>query len=247
VKKLFFIACFIASTTSLLSQTKLSEEQAACILARCAAHDNTMTTTLESELLDACKAGDLALVKKLIKEPGIDLNKGDEYGCTPLLIAAQQRDSRTLELLLSLKKSDGSFAVNVNKSNMDGVTPLLAACQKRDDRTIENLLTVPGIDVNKADNNGETPLLVVCKNKSVDPSIVDALLKDGAVNTANKKGETPLEITKDTLLYGLLEFYLVGEVHASKFCGALSAKDCKDMREEDLRRRKPKEGIAFHE
>src|SRR5947209_7448584 len=88
-------------------------------LANFASYANTITTTLESELLNACKAGNLATVQKLIKKPGVDVNKGDEYGCTPVMIASKQRDIWILEVLLSLKKSDGSFAVNVNQSNMD--------------------------------------------------------------------------------------------------------------------------------
>ncbi len=218
-------------------------------LANFAAYASPITTTLEIELLNACKAGDLAAVQKLIKKPGVDVNKGDEYGCTPLIIASQQHDIWILKVLLSLKKSDGSFAVNVNQSNMDGITPLLAACQNGHSQTVDQLLAVPGIDVNQADNNDETPLLVACKNNrsNLNLNIIDALLKNGAVNKANKKGETPLEITKNTLIYGYLEAYLAGEVHASKWCNALSAEDCKDMKESELKRRKAKEGIAFHE
>lgn len=204
---------------------------------------------IESELLDACKACDLPIVQKLIKNPGIDVNKGDEHGCTPLIIASQKGPIEILEVLLSLKKPDGSLAVNVNKSNMDGTTPLLAACQKRRNHAVKKLIEVPGIDVNQADNNGDTPLLVACKNNSsnLNIDIIDILLKNGAVNKANKKGETPLEITKGTLIYGQLELYLVGEVHASESCSALSPKDCKDAKEWELKHRKAKDGIAFHE
>jgi ankyrin repeat protein len=207
------------------------------LLTNFASYASTTTTTLESELLNACKAGDLAIVQKLIKKPGIDVNKGDEYGCTPVIIASQERDIWILEVLLSLKKSDGSFAINVNQSNMDGITPLLAACQNGHYQTVEKLLAVPGIDVNQADNNGETPLLVACKNNrcNLNLNIIDALLRNGAVNKANKKGETPLEITKDTNLYGQLEFYLVGEVHESRFCSALPAEFCSALRAEQCK------------
>lgn len=75
-----------------------------------------------------------------------------------------------------------------------------------------------------------------------------ALLRNGAVNKANKKGETPLKINKDTLIYGYLENYLVGEVHASKWCSALSAEDCRRETERQLKEaREAREGIAFHE
>lgn len=215
------------------------------LIANFASYACAIVPTLESELLNACKAGDQATVQKLIKKPGIDVNAGDEYGCTPLIIASLQRDICTLEALLSLKKSDGSFAVNVNQSNKDGITPLLAACQNIDSHMVEKLLSVAGIDVNQADYNGETPLLVACKNNRCNLSlnIIDLLLNNGAVNKANKKGETPLVITKGTLIYGLLELYLVREVHESELCTALSAEQCKDVK----LRPTAKEGIAFHE
>lgn len=146
-------------------------------LANFASYTNTITTTLESELLNAIKAGSLVTVQKLIKNPALDVNKGDEYGCTPVLLAVQERDERVLEVLLSLKKSDGSFAVNVNKSNMDGITPLLAACQTGDHIAVDILLAVAGIDVNQADNNGETPLLVACKNNGYNLNLDNCFIK----------------------------------------------------------------------
>jgi len=198
-------------------------------------------------LFAACKNGNLRIIKALVAAPGIDINKGDNNGDTPMIIAADYGNIEAIEILLSLKKSDGSFAVNINQSNKDGVTPLLLACQNGSSLTVEKLLTVAGIDVNKADNSGETPLLVLCKNKFLDFGLIHDLLENGADNRANKKGETPLNITKDSRIYGQLEFYLVGEVHASKWCTGLSAKQCKEAKEQALRYRKAKEGIAFHE
>lgn len=215
------------------------------LLANFTSYTCTITSTLESELLNACKNYDREAVQKLIKKPGVNVNAGDEDGCTPVIIASQQHDIYMLEVLLSLKKSDGSFAVNVNQPNKDGITPLLAACQNIDNRMVEKLLAVAGIDVNQADNNGETPLLVACKNNSCNLSlnIIDRLLNNGAVNKANKKGETPLKIAKGTLVYGVLELYLLREVHASELCNALSAEQCKNVKLSPT----AKEGIAFHE
>ena len=208
------------------------------------------TVTVENELLEACRAYDLASVKEIIKMTGVDVNAGDEYGNTPLLIAAQLRNLYLVDELLSLQKSDGSFAVNVNQSNIDGTTPLLAACQNSNGSIVDSLIKVAGIDVNLADKDGNTPLLVVCRTNyaSRNLSIIDVLLENGASNRANNQGETPLELTKDTLEYGMLEFYLVGEVQASRWCSPLSAEECKYPRESDLERcREAKVGIPFHE
>lgn len=212
-----------------------------------------VTVAVENELLEACRADDLVSVKKIVKMPGVDVNEDDEHGNTPLLIAAQLQYRTLVDELLSLQKSDGSYAVNVNQSNIEGTTPLLAACQNSDYSDywiVDSLVKVAGIDVNLADKEGNTPLLVACRTNysGRKHSIIEILLRNGAPNRANNQGETPLELTKDTREYGMLEFYLIGEVHASRWCSPLSAKECKYPRECDLRRsREAKVGIPFHE
>ena len=55
------------------------------------------------------------MVELLLKADGVDVNKGDEDGATPLYIAAQEGHASVVELLL---KADG---VDVNKAREDGV------------------------------------------------------------------------------------------------------------------------------
>ena len=201
-------------------------------------------------LLAACQNSDRLMVDRLVKVAGIGVNLADKDGNTPLLIAVQRRNLDLIDALLSLQKSDGSFAVNVNQSNLDGTTPLLAACQDRNFLMVDRLLKVAGIDVNLADKDGNTPLLVACRPDGMYLNflIIAALLKNEASNKANNQGETPLELTRDTLIHAKAEFYLLGEVQASRWCNPLSAKECKYYRERDFKRaREAKEGIPFHE
>src|SRR5438477_548295 len=170
------------------------------VCANVAACASAPRTTLENELLKAGRAcryvenepGKIATLQKVIKEPGIDVNKEDEDGYTPVMRAVEEHLILMLEELLSLKKPDGSLAVNINQSNAKGKTPLLAACKYEHCEVIEKLLAVPDIDVNQANNNGETPLLFACKKKRWHA--VSALLKAPGidVNKADNNGETPL-------------------------------------------------------
>lgn len=180
MKNLFFIACFAPATIAIYASAP--------------------TTTLEDELLKAGRAcfryienepGAIATLQKLIKEPGIDVNKEDEDGYTLVMRAVKEQLVLMLEGLLSLKKPDGSLAVNINQSNAKGITPLLAACESGGYESIEKLLAVPGIDVNQANNNGETPLLVACKRSlhAISPLLT---VPDIDVNKADNNGNTPL-------------------------------------------------------
>lgn len=203
---------------------------------------------LEHALIEACQDNEIGIVENMIKNPNIDLNTGDESGRTPLIIASAKGYWDIVDALLSIKKSDGSFAVNVNKSDNHGITPLLAACKKGSIHAVESLLAVRGIDVNQADKDGETPLLAACKKIPRNPKLINVLLENGANNKANKSGETPLNIAKDTPIYGMLECYLAGEVRESQWNTALSAEECQPRVKTELKRcEAARQGIAFHE
>jgi len=92
------------------------------------------------------------VVELLLKTDGVDVNKGDEAGETPLLIAAEKGHSSVVELVL---KADG---VDVNKGNNDGYTPLHVAAQNGHLSVVELLLKADGVDVRKKNVLGRTPL-----------------------------------------------------------------------------------------
>jgi ankyrin repeat protein len=71
------------------------------------------------QLVDACKSGDLATVRKLLDE-GVDVNWKDRWGYTGLNLASLQGLLETVELLLDR-------GTQIDNQNKDGWTSLMEA------------------------------------------------------------------------------------------------------------------------
>jgi len=72
----------------------------------------------------ACKNGHIEIVKLLLSDTRVDINKANGYGQTPLFLACQEGHIDIVELLL---KDD---RVDINKSTNRGSTPFFIACRK---------------------------------------------------------------------------------------------------------------------
>ena len=117
----------------------------------------------------ACEINDAKTVALLITA-GADVNKADEEGETPLVVASRLGHTETVKLLIE-KGAD------VNRADEDGSTPLLLAAYPG--RTeIVKLLIAAGADVNKAAWNGGTPLHLASYNGHTE--IVELLKQAGA-------------------------------------------------------------------
>ena len=102
------------------------------------------------EIHDAAKAGDLAMVKALLKEnPNLVLSK-DNNDFTPLHYAANEDHKDVVELLLANK-------AEVDAKEKNGFTPLHAVALF-DHKDVAELLLTHGADVNAKANDGSTPL-----------------------------------------------------------------------------------------
>lgn len=99
--------------------------------------------------------GNKGAVKKLIAA-GADVNKADNFGCTPLYSACQNDELDNVEVVEELLKIRN---IDVNKADIDGRTPLQIACENCHDKIVSKLVKAKGIDINKADNNCITPLM----------------------------------------------------------------------------------------
>jgi ankyrin repeat protein len=134
------------------------------------------------KLTDAVKKDDIVQTQTLLAA-GANVNRRDDRGKTPLLLAAENGDIAMAQLLLGWK-ADVNAADDWNK------TPLLAAAQRRNTPLIELLLGAKA-DPDIANRNGITPLIAsVQKDNRAGVSML--LDKGAAVNAQDSMGRTAL-------------------------------------------------------
>ena len=104
-------------------------------------------------LLMAVEDGDLTWVKTFMQCPQIDINVRNQYGVTPLNVAAREGYNEIARLLLINPKID------TNKYNsMNGKTALIVASEEGKWEIVKMLLSNAQINVEMSDINGETAL-----------------------------------------------------------------------------------------
>jgi cytohesin len=131
----------------------------------------------------AATAGDLAEVKRLVIDCGIDPNKGVN-GRTPLREAAAWGHPEVVEFLLE-------HGADPNIQDNNGGTPLHVAAWNGHREVVE-LLLEHGANPNVQDDDGDTPLHLAAKNNYRE--VVELLLEHGAdPNIRNNEGDTPLD------------------------------------------------------
>lgn len=156
--------------------------------------------------VEACRDGDLELVKKLVAEDKVDVN-ARAFGTSGLEAACYSAHYSIFEYLISLQN------LNVNSKDRDDVTPLhslvhpslkhikLANPQldRFTRRQITQVLINAGADVNaRTKTYGATPLLHAVLNDA--DLVVKCLLKNGAnVNLKYPADEVAKEWTVDIL------------------------------------------------
>ncbi|UCF81171.1 MAG: ankyrin repeat domain-containing protein [Acidobacteriota bacterium] len=106
---------------------------------------------INSDLLEAAKAGDAAEVEELL-EQGADVNAGEEDGTTALMFAASKGHTETVKALVA-------SGADVNAETDNGVTALMTAVSWGYTETVKVLLDA-GADVNVKRGDGVTVLMV---------------------------------------------------------------------------------------
>lgn len=89
---------------------------------------------------------------KLLLDQKIDVDVKDNYGVTPLMIAAENGNNEIIKILLK-------YGADVNKVDNDGWSALLWACYKGQNGTAKFLLN-NGSDVNIVTDNGFSPIIM---------------------------------------------------------------------------------------
>lgn len=141
-------------------------------------------------LFEACAAGEVERVERLLAEDAaaIDAYSGD--GWTPLHLAAFFGHAKIAELLLARDAN-----VTARSKNSNGNTPLHAALAGNH-KFVAGLLLGAGADVNAPDAGGWRPLHIAAANNTIDS--MKALVAQGAdVAAQNNEGKTPLTLAQE--------------------------------------------------
>ena len=128
-------------------------------------------------LIEACRRGDLAQVKKLVNK-GHSVNGSQVHGKTPLVEASFRGHSDIVRYLLEQN-------ADVNKTDDLGLSALHCAC-KDGHLDVVNILLSKGADIEARDASGRTPPITAILHGH--PTVVEALISSGAsVNAATSR------------------------------------------------------------
>ncbi|KAM6535971.1 hypothetical protein FALCPG4_005494 [Fusarium falciforme] len=147
----------------------------------------------EAPLLYVARGGHTAITELLIRH-GVDVDTrggpGDDFGCTPLSLAAKHGHADIVRLLLT----DEGLQPWASPGHWQPIseTPLWLAAEHGHGDVVEMLLGHEGISQDQfIDSSKGTPLHVAAENGHLD--VVQLLLKRGFdVNAQTRFGETPL-------------------------------------------------------
>jgi len=143
-----------------------------------------MIREIIASLHEVIKGGNIEVTKLLI-EHNANVNKADEYGQTPLYMAAGGGHLETVKLLIE-------HNADVNKSNFIGVTPLYRAAAEGH-LDIVKLLLEHNADVNKADKYGHIPLYLAAQRGHLE--MLKLLIEHNAtVYMKTSYGKTVLDV-----------------------------------------------------
>jgi uncharacterized protein len=131
----------------------------------------------DTRLADAARARDMAQVRRLLQQPGLDVNAPGQDGTPALHWAVRVNDVETAAALIRA-------GADPRRANRYGLLPLSLAAQNANAAMIR-LLAESGADANAPDGAGESPLVAATTLGSVDA--VQALLDAGAVLDAKDR------------------------------------------------------------
>ncbi len=128
-------------------------------------------------------------------QQGVDINKANNEGRNPLLIAAEGGNAALVQFLLS---KNARLDMALNSPDRRGYTELMAAAFYNHPSLIDPLLKA-GANINARDRQGFSPLTFAVKGGN--PAIVEALLNQPNNTTRDTKSDAGLT----PLMYATLE------------------------------------------
>ena len=139
------------------------------------------------DIYDACRKGNVELIKQLSKLNPDIINTPNKSGYTPLIIAGYRNQLEAVKVLLDL-------GANVNAISEDG-TVLTAACYKSNTALVKILLEQHA-DVNVKNNAGTTPLMFAIMAENEE--IVKLLMENKAdTKTIDNSRKSAVDFAKD--------------------------------------------------
>ena len=126
--------------------------------------DNNMT------FLNACRNGQKSIVQIFLQKGGINVNKRDAEGNTPLHYACLKGFRDIVNMLLE-------HDADVSVANNCAETPLHTAARSGNKEIIGKLIQY-GADQDATDKDGRTPLICLLDNKRTDAALF--LIEQGA-------------------------------------------------------------------
>ena len=142
------------------------------------------------DLFEACAAGEIERVERLVDERGTAINDWSGDGWTPLHLAAFFGHTKIAELLLA---HDADVVARSRNSTAN--TPLHAALAGNH-KFVAAVLIGGGADVNAADAAGWRPLHLAAASNNLDA--IKSLIAQGAdVSAANGEGKSALSLAQE--------------------------------------------------
>ena len=148
-------------------------------------------------LIYAVSNGHINVVRILLDNETIDVDREDCIGYTALIQSISKRSFEMVKLLVEHK-------ADVNKCDYSGISPLSYAvesyfcsvehCFLECSEEIVLFLIENGADVNARHNDDETPLMVAVSGGKENENIVRILIENGAdLEAVDNDGKTPMD------------------------------------------------------
>lgn len=165
---------------------------------------------LDNMLLQACKNNQKGVVQTFLKRGGVDVNKRDESGNTPLIYVCMKSARDLAKLLLD-------NGADVNQGNQKNRMPIHFAGESGNFQIISMLIDA-GADVNCTDNDGVTPLMLLARNGKTDAALQLLKNPDIDISIRDNEGRKAIDYATSAGLRELVKaLSLAGEDHADTY------------------------------
>ncbi|SFU74066.1 hypothetical protein SAMN05216480_1182 [Pustulibacterium marinum] len=147
----------------------------------------TLSSFGQQTIFDAAQSGDIAALKSIITKDALAINKQNNEGYTPLMLAVNNGDLNTINYLLK-------NGANVNAQDHSGNTALMSAAYKNHTTIAKQLLAY---DASVVVMNFDQATALTLATQYENYKIAALLLAHGAnVHTKDSNGKSALDYAK---------------------------------------------------